>query len=92
GWMMWNWLVSGLAVGATLCLYDGSPFAPDGNVLFDFAEEERFAVFGTSAKYIDALRKSGLVPKGSHDLQSLRLMTSTGSPLSPEGFSFVYDG
>jgi acetoacetyl-CoA synthetase len=92
GWMMWNWLVSGLAVGATLCLFDGSPFAPDGNVLFDFAQDEGFAMFGTSAKYIDALRKSGLVPKDSHDLSRLRLMTSTGSPLSPEGFSFVYDG
>ncbi|MGV8938476.1 MAG: acetoacetate--CoA ligase [Allorhizobium sp.] len=92
GWMMWNWLVSGLASGATLCLYDGSPFHPDGNVLFDYAAAEKFAVFGTSAKYIDAVRKSGLTPKTSHDLSSLRLITSTGSPLSPEGFSFVYDG
>ncbi len=92
GWMMWNWLVSGLAVGATLCLFDGSPFVPDGNVLFDYAQEERFAVFGTSAKYIDAVRKSGIVPRVSHDLSTLRLMTSTGSPLSPEGFSFVYEG
>ncbi|WP_028749905.1 acetoacetate--CoA ligase [Rhizobium mesoamericanum] len=92
GWMMWNWLVSGLAAGATLCLFDGSPFAPDGNVLFDFAAAEKFAVFGTSAKYIDAVRKSGLTPRKSHDLSSLRLMTSTGSPLSPEGFSFVYEG
>lgn len=92
GWMMWNWLVSGLACGATLCLYDGSPFYPDGNVLFDYAADEKFAIFGTSAKYIDAARKSGLVPKTSHDLSSLRLMTSTGSPLSPEGFSFVYEG
>jgi acetoacetyl-CoA synthetase len=92
GWMMWNWLANGLAAGATLCLYDGSPFAPDGNVLFDYAQEEKFAVFGTSAKYIDAVRKSGLTPVTSHDLSSLRLMTSTGSPLSPEGFSFVYDG
>jgi acetoacetyl-CoA synthetase len=92
GWMMWNWLVSGLAVGATLCLYDGSPFAPDGNILFDYAEQERFAVFGTSAKYIDAVRKSGIVPAQSHDLSTLRLVTSTGSPLSPEGFSFVYQG
>lgn len=92
GWMMWNWLVSGLASGATLCLFDGSPFYPDGNVLFDFAAKERFAVFGTSAKFIDALRKSGLTPKTSHDLSALRLMASTGSPLSPEGFSFVYDG
>ncbi|MQW00939.1 acetoacetate--CoA ligase [Sinorhizobium medicae] len=92
GWMMWNWLASGLAVGATLCLYDGSPFYPDGNVLFDFAAAERFAVFGTSAKYIDAVRKGGLTPSKTHDLSPLRLMTSTGSPLSPEGFSFVYEG
>lgn len=92
GWMMWNWLVSGLGCGATLCLYDGSPFYPDGNVLFDYAAEETFAIFGTSAKYIDAVRKGGLTPKRSHDLSSLRLMTSTGSPLSPEGFSFVYEG
>ncbi len=92
GWMMWNWLVSGLAVGATLCLFDGSPFAPDAAVLFDYAREEGFAVFGTSAKYIDAVRKSGIVPRETHDLPSLRLMTSTGSPLSPKGFSFVYEG
>lgn len=92
GWMMWNWLVSGLALGATVCLYDGSPFHPDGNVLFDYAARERFAVFGTSAKYIDALRKGGFEPAKTHDLESLRLVTSTGSPLSPEGFSFVYDG
>lgn len=92
GWMMWNWLASGLAIGATLCLFDGSPFYPDGNVLFDFAEDEKFAVFGTSAKYIDAVRKGGFVPKNTHDLSSLRLLTSTGSPLSPEGFDFVYEG
>ncbi|WP_312417246.1 acetoacetate--CoA ligase [Shinella sp.] len=92
GWMMWNWLVSGLAVGATLCLFDGSPFHPDGNVLFDYAQDERFAVFGTSAKYIDAVRKGGFTPRTTHDLSSLRLLTSTGSPLSPEGFSFVYEG
>ena len=92
GWMMWNWLTAGLAAGATLCLYDGSPFAPDGNVLFDYAAEEQFAIFGTSAKYLDAVRKSGLVPAMTHDLSKLRLITSTGSPLSPEGFSFVYEG
>jgi len=92
GWMMWNWLVSGLAVGATLCLFDGSPFHPDGNVLFDYAQDEGFAVFGTSAKYIDAVRKGGFTPRTTHDLSSLRLLTSTGSPLSPEGFSFVYEG
>lgn len=92
GWMMWNWLASGLAAGATLCLFDGSPFAPNGSVLFDYAAEEKFAVFGTSAKYIDAVRKSGLEPLKSHDLSALRLITSTGSPLSPEGFTFVYEG
>src|SRR5690606_37825028 len=92
GWMMWNWLVSGLACGATLCLFDGSPLAPSGDVLWDYAQEERFAVFGTSAKYIDAVRKSGLTPRQSHDLASLRLVTSTGSPLSPEGFTFIYEG
>jgi acetoacetyl-CoA synthetase len=92
GWMMWNWLVSGLAVGTTLCLFDGSPFHPDGNVLFDYAQDEKFAVFGTSAKYIDAVRKGGFTPRTTHDLSSLRLITSTGSPLSPEGFSFVYEG
>jgi len=92
GWMMWNWLVTGLASGATLCLFDGSPFAPEGKVLWDYAAEEKFAVFGTSAKYIDAVRKSGLKPRETHDLSSLRLVTSTGSPLSPEGFVFVYEG
>ncbi|MBE7184481.1 MAG: acetoacetate--CoA ligase [Methylobacterium mesophilicum] len=92
GWMMWNWLMSGLASGATLCLYDGSPFHPDGNVLFDYAAEERFAVFGTSAKFIDAVRKGGLKPAATHDLSHLRLIASTGSPLSPEGFDFVGEG
>ncbi len=91
GWMMWNWLVSGLASGATLLLYDGSPFHPDGNVLFDFAEAEKMTYFGTSAKFIDALRKSGLRPMDTHDLSTLRVMSSTGSPLSPEGFVYVYD-
>ncbi|MGF1628968.1 MAG: acetoacetate--CoA ligase [Kiloniellaceae bacterium] len=90
GWMMWNWLVSGLASEATLLLYDGSPFAPDGNILFDYADAERMTLFGTSAKYIDALNKAGLDPKSTHDLSSLRLLTSTGSPLVPEGFDYVY--
>jgi acetoacetyl-CoA synthetase len=92
GWMMWNWLVSGLASGATLLLYDGSPFWPTGNVLFDFAQAEGMTFFGTSAKFIDTLRKSGLRPVETHDLSALRAMSSTGSPLSPEGFGFVYDG
>ncbi len=91
GWMMWNWLVSALAAEATLLLYDGSPFAPDGNILFDYADAEKMTLFGTSAKYIDALNKAGLDPKSTHDLSSLRLITSTGSPLVPEGFDYVYD-
>src|SRR5690606_19090494 len=78
GWMMWNWLISGLASGATLLLYDGSPFHPDGNILFDFAQAERMAIFGTSAKYIDAVAKAGLLPGTSHDLSSVRMMASTG--------------
>ncbi len=90
GWMMWNWLASGLASGATLLLFDGAPFHPSGEVLFDFADETRMTHFGTSAKYIDALAKAGLVPGESHDLADLRAMLSTGSPLSPQGFEYVY--
>ncbi|MBO6718163.1 MAG: acetoacetate--CoA ligase [Rhizobiaceae bacterium] len=92
GWMMWNWLVTGLASGATLLLYDGSPFYPDGNAIFDYAEAERMTYFGTSAKYIDSVRKAGLTPKETHDLSHVRVISSTGSPLSPEGFEFVYSG
>jgi len=91
GWMMWNWLISGLGSEATLLLYDGSPFHPDGNVLWDYAEQERCTLFGTSAKYIDALKNAGLDPKRTHDLGALRTLTSTGSPLVPEGFDYVYD-
>ena len=91
GWMMWNWLVTGLATGATLLLYDGSPFHPGPSALFDYAVAERMNLFGTSAKYIDAVRKSGLRPIESHDLGSVRMMLSTGSPLAPESFDFVYD-
>jgi acetoacetyl-CoA synthetase len=90
GWMMWNWLVSALASEATLLLYDGSPFHPDGNVLFDFADRTGMTLFGTSAKFIDAVAKAGLVPMQTHDLSTVRTMTSTGSPLAPEGFDFVY--
>jgi acetoacetyl-CoA synthetase len=90
GWMMWNWLASGLAAGATLLLYDGSPFHPDGNMLFDFAEQERMTQLGTSAKYIDQLMKTGIEPRRNHRLDSVRLLTSTGSPLAPEGFDFIY--
>ncbi|MBI4755161.1 MAG: acetoacetate--CoA ligase [Betaproteobacteria bacterium] len=90
GWMMWNWLMSGLASGATLLLYDGSPFAGRGRVLFDFAEAEGMTHFGTSAKYLDAAVKLGLEPARTHDLSALRSVLSTGSPLSPEGFEYVY--
>ncbi|MDX9945650.1 MAG: acetoacetate--CoA ligase [Azonexus sp.] len=90
GWMMWNWLVSGLAAGATLLLYDGSPFASRGTVLFDYAAAEKMTHFGTSAKFIDAAAKLGLTPGKTHDLSALRAMFSTGSPLSPEGFDWVY--
>jgi acetoacetyl-CoA synthetase len=90
GWMMWNWLVSALASEATILLYDGSPFHPDGRVLFDFADATDMTLFGTSAKYIGAVEKAGLAPMASHRLASLRTMTSTGSPLPPESFDFVY--
>ncbi len=90
GWMMWNWLVSALAVGATVVLYDGSPFAPDAAGLWDLAEQERVSVFGTSAKYLAALAKSGARPRETHDLGALRTVLSTGSPLPPEGFAYVY--
>jgi acetoacetyl-CoA synthetase len=91
GWMMWNWLVTVLASEATVLLYDGSPFHPDGNVLFDFADETGMTLFGTSAKFIDAVSKAGLSPDKTHRLETVRTMTSTGSPLAPESFAFVYD-
>ncbi len=91
GWMMWNWLVAGLAAEATLLLYDGSPFAPDGNILFDYADAEGMTLFGTSAKWIDACNKAGLVPRETHSLATVRLMASTGSPLVPESFDYVYN-
>ncbi len=90
GWVMWNWLTTGLASGATCMLYDGSPFASQGRVLWDFAEAERFTHFGTSAKYIDASKKAGVVPRRSHELPALRAILSTGSPLLPESFDYVY--
>ncbi len=92
GWMMWNWLVSGLAADATLLLYDGSPFHPSERVLFDYADDEGMTIFGTSAKYIDAVKKSGLQPRETHKLSALRAMLSTGSPLSAESYDFVYSG
>ena len=91
GWMMWNWLVTNIAWGATLMLYDGSPFFPSGNTLFALAEREKFTFFGTSAKFIDALNKADLRPGDAHDVSSIRTFVSTGSPLAPEGFDYVYD-
>jgi len=91
GWMMWNWLVTVLASGATILLYDGSPFQPDGNALFTFADETKMTLFGTSAKFIDAMSKEALRPRATHSLETVRTMTSTGSPLAPEGFDFVYE-
>jgi acetoacetyl-CoA synthetase len=90
GWMMWNWLVSALAARATVLLYDGSPFIGDGNILFDYADAEKMTVFGTSAKYLDAAAKLGLVPRRTHRLGRLKTILSTGSPLAPESFDYVY--
>ncbi len=90
GWMMWNWLASGLASGATLLLYDGSPFIRRGSILFDFADVEGMTHFGTSAKFIDAICKISLRPRKTHDLGKLRAILSTGSPLAPESFDYVY--
>jgi acetoacetyl-CoA synthetase len=91
GWMMWNWLVSALASGATLILYDGSPFSPNPGILFDYAEVERVSFFGTSAKFLDACKKEGLVPRKTHRLPSLKTLASTGSPLAAETFQWVYE-
>ena len=88
--MMWNWLTTGLASGATLLLYDGSPFYPNERAIFDMAVEEGMTIFGTSAKYIDAVKKTGWRPCETHDLSRVRTMLSTGSPLSAESFEFVY--
>jgi len=90
GWMMWNWLASGLASGATLILYDGSPALRGSNILFDVAQAEGITHFGTSAKFIDSINKIGLSPRATHDLSRLRIITATGSPLAPEGFDYVY--
>jgi len=91
GWMMWNWLVSALGSGAALLLYDGSPFYPDGYALFGFAEKYKATFFGTSAKYIDALRTGGVVARGKFALDTVRMVASTGSPLAPEGFDYIYE-
>jgi acetoacetyl-CoA synthetase len=91
GWTMWNILVSALASRATILMYEGSPFAGEGRILFDFAAEERMTHFGTSAKFLDALAKARLRPSETHDLSAMRVLLSTGSPLSPEGFEYVYE-
>lgn len=90
GWMMWNWLVSGLASGATVLLYDGSPFVGQARILFDYASAENITHFGTSAKFIDAIAKMDLRPRETHSLPAMRVLYSTGSPLAPEGFDYVY--
>ncbi|MEL7043525.1 MAG: acetoacetate--CoA ligase [Pseudomonadota bacterium] len=90
GWMMWNWLASGLASGATLLLYDGSPFAGDGELLLDAIEREGINVFGTSARFLASLQKAGIRPAQGRSLSSLRSVLSTGSPLSPESYDYVY--
>jgi acetoacetyl-CoA synthetase len=91
GWMMWNWLVCGLASGATLVLYDGNPFHPEPGALWEIAQNEKITVFGTSAGYISALQNTGVIPKNLYDLTPLRSVLSTGSPLAVEGFEFIYD-
>jgi acetoacetyl-CoA synthetase len=90
GWMMWNWLVSSLALGARVFLYDGSPFYPDPGGMWQMAQDEKITIFGTSAKYLAALEKAGVKPRESYDLTSLKAILSTGSPLSAESFEFVY--
>ena len=90
GWMMWNWLVSSLSVGSTVVLYDGSPFHPDPGILWRMAEEEQIDVFGTGAKYLSTLQKADYRPAREHTLERLRTLFSTGSPLAPESFDFVY--
>jgi acetoacetyl-CoA synthetase len=89
--MMWNWLISGLASDASLLLYDGSPFYPTPTILFDYMDEEHGTLFGTSAKFIDSLKNAGAEPAKTHDLSSIRTITSTGSPLMAEGFDYVYE-
>jgi acetoacetyl-CoA synthetase len=91
GWMMWNWLVSGLAAGATIVLYDGAPLAPRPEILWDLAAGERLTIFGTSAKYLALAEKAGLRPSRTHDLGALRTVLSTGSPLAPPSFDWVYE-
>ena len=90
GWMMWNWLVSSLAVGASIVLYDGHPFYPHPGVLWEMAQDEKITIFGTSAGYISGLQKFGVKPVSEYDLTPLKAVLSTGSPLSVEGFEYIY--
>jgi acetoacetyl-CoA synthetase len=90
GWMMWNWLVSGLAVGCTLVLYDGAPLLRRRPILWEMAQAERVTTFGTSAKYLALAEKEGIRPAETHDLSSLRVILSTGSPLAPQSYDYVY--
>ncbi len=90
GWMMWNWLVSSLAVGATVVLWDGSPSWPDGNALWDLADEVGISIFGTSAKWLSTIEKAGIKPRQTHKLTTLKTILSTGSPLAPESYDYVY--
>ena len=91
GWMMWNWLVGALAAGATILLFDGFPMYKKDDLLFEFASEEKATLFGVSAKYIDSLMNKEVIPKKNHDLSSLRTICSTGSPLSKDGFKYIYN-
>ena len=91
GWMMWNWLVGSLSSGATILLFDGFPMYKKDDLLFQFASEEKVTLFGISAKYIDAIKNNGVVPKKNYDFSKLRTICSTGSPLSKDGFKYVYD-
>ncbi len=90
GWMMWNWLVSSLALGARVLLYDGNPFYPDASAMWQMAEDEKISIFGTSASYLAALEKAGVKPGEAFDLSPLKAVLSTGSPLSEESFRYVY--
>jgi acetoacetyl-CoA synthetase len=91
GWMMWNWLTSSLGVGASLVLFDGNPFHPDPSALWKMAQDEKITIFGTSAGYIAALQNAGVKPGKQYDLTPLKAVLSTGSPLSVEGFEFIYE-
>jgi acetoacetyl-CoA synthetase len=91
GWMMWNWLFMALGTGAGIVLFDGNPMHPNPNRLFDIAQENELTFLGVSAKYIDSIRKLELLPKETHDLSRVRTIASTGSPLNPDGFNFIYE-